>query len=218
MSERELRGLARRLRAAMPYLVRLNQSTRLQLAQNRALASCQNNVLLPFGETPIPDPDFEWHTGEPWFEESPRAFVGLSGESRISDANTPMFRVLGGGGPSTIVSTPETMDGPVYGQTLVPLDGVRPVSPTKRPVFRPNVPCETQEIPDLNAAGGPADESTRASADRPLSASERAERERAFAQLREFAERSRKGLPAMDPYTWFDEGRRIQAKRLGIKP
>jgi virulence factor Mce-like protein len=205
MSEPELRGLARRLRATVPFMVRLNKGTRLTLEQNRALASCQNNVLLPFAKAPIPDPDFEWHTGEPWFEESPRAFVGLSGESRISDANSPMFRVLGGGGPSTIVSTPKTMDGPVYGQTLVPLDGVRPVSPTKRPDFRPNVPCETQEVPDLNAAGGPADEQVRASADRPASPAEQARRERAYARLGEFVERSRKGLPAKDPFSWFGE-------------
>lgn len=214
----ELGGLAAKLRAAVPHMARLNQRTRLTLEQNRALASCQNNVLLPFAKTPIPDPDFEWHTGEPWFEESPRAFVGLSGESRIADANSPMFRVLAGGGPSTIVSTPETMDGPVYGQTLVPLDGVRPVSPTKRPAFRPDIPCETQEIPDLNAPGGPADQSVRASADRPMTAGERAQRERAYGQLTEFVERSRKGLPALDPFTWFGEGRKLQAKRLGIKP
>ncbi len=129
-----------------------------------------------------------------------------------------MFRVLAGAGPSTVVSTPETMDGPVYGQTLVPLDGVRPVRPTKRPVFRPDIPCETQEAPDLNAPGGPADEQVRASADQPVSTAERAQRERAYGQLQEFVERSRKGLPAMDPFAWFDEGRRLQAKRLGIKP
>jgi virulence factor Mce-like protein len=218
MTERELRGLARRLRAAMPYMVRLNKGTRRTLEQNRALASCQNNVLLPFAKTPIPDPDFEWHTNEPWFEESPRAFVGLSGESRISDSNSSMFRVLGGGGPTTIVSTPKTMDGPVYGQTLVPLDGVRPVSPLERPAYRPNVPCETQEVPDLNAPGGPADESVRASADRPMTAGERAQRDSAYGQLREFVERSKKGQPALDPFTWFGEGRKLQAKRLGIKP
>ena len=38
MSEPELRGLAARLRAAVPYLVRLNQGTTLTLEQNRALA------------------------------------------------------------------------------------------------------------------------------------------------------------------------------------
>jgi phospholipid/cholesterol/gamma-HCH transport system substrate-binding protein len=218
MSDDELGGLARRLRAAVPHLTRLNQGTRLTLEQNRALASCQNNVLLPFSKTPIPDPDFEWHTNEPWFEESPRAFVGLAGESRITDANSPMFRVLGGGGPTTIVSTPETMDGPVYGQTLVPLDGVRPVAPEKRPAFRPDLPCEVQELPDLNAQGGPADESVDSSPDGPLTLAERAERQAAYEQLDEYVARSRRGLPALDPFIWSGEGRRLQAKRLGIKP
>jgi len=218
MSERELRGLARQLRAAVPYMARLNKGTRRTLEQYRALASCQNNVLLPFAKSPIPDPDFDWHTNEPWYEESPRAFVGLSGESRIADANSPLFRVLGGGGPTTVVSTPKTMDGPVYGQTLVPLDGVRPVSPTTTRRFRPDVPCETQEVPDLHAAGGPADQSVEASADRPMTASERSRRENAYAQLQEFVDRSRKGRPAMDPFSWFGEGRKLQAKRLGIAP
>ena len=218
MSKPELRGLAARLRAAMPFMVRLNQGTTLTLEQNRALASCQNNVLLPFAKAPIPDPDFDWHTNEPWYQESPRAFVGLAGESRIADANSPMFRVLAGGGPSTVVSTPETMDGPVYGQTLVPLDGVRPVRPTKRSPFRPDVPCETQDVPDLNAPGGPADQSVEARGDRPLTAAARADRAEAYSQLREFAERTREGKPALDPFTWSDRGRRLQAKRLGIKP
>jgi phospholipid/cholesterol/gamma-HCH transport system substrate-binding protein len=218
MSDDELGGLASRLRAAVPHLTRLNQGTRRTLEQNRALASCQNNVLLPFSKTPIPDPDFEWHTNEPWFEESPRVFVGLAGESRIADANSPMFRVLGGGGPSTIVSTPETMEGPVYGQTLAPLDGVRPVSPTKRPAFRPDMPCEIQEIPDLHAAGGPADESVEARADTPLTLRERTQRRNAYEQLDEYVRRSRRGLPALDPFSWFGEGRRLQAERLGIEP
>jgi hypothetical protein len=39
-----------------------------------------------------------------------------------------------------------------------PPEGVRPDRPNRRPVFRPNVPCETQEPPDMNAPGGTPDE------------------------------------------------------------
>jgi phospholipid/cholesterol/gamma-HCH transport system substrate-binding protein len=205
VSRQELGGLVARLRRTVPYLVALNRGTARTLEQNRALASCQNNVLLPFATTPIEDPDFDWHTGEAWYEESPRAFVGLAGESRIADANSPMFRVLGGGGPTTIVSTPKTMEGPVYGQTMVPLDGVRPIAPTRRPVFRPDIPCETQEPPNLHAASGPADEQVEARADRPPTAREREQREDVYERLDEFVERSRKGLPARDPLTYFPE-------------
>jgi hypothetical protein len=51
-----------------------------------------------------------------------------------------------------------------------------------------------------------------------MTASERSDREHAYAQLEEFVERSRQGKPAMDPFTWSGEGRKLQAKRLGIEP
>jgi hypothetical protein len=188
-----------------------------QLAQTRALASCQNNVLLPFVKAPIPDPSFDWHTDEPWYEESPRALVGLSGESRIADANSPMFRVLGGGGPTTIVSTGKALEEPLYAQTLVPLDGVRPVSPTERPVFRPGVPCETQEPPDLNAPGGPADEQVQANAAVHRSAHERRQRRSVYRKLREYSRRTLRRQRALDPLTWFDLGERLQLRRLGLR-
>ena len=92
MSERELRGLARELRAAVPYLARLNQAHAAHArAEPRARLAARTTCCCRSRKTPIPDPDFDWHTGEPWFEESPRAFVGLSGESRIADANSPIL-------------------------------------------------------------------------------------------------------------------------------
>jgi phospholipid/cholesterol/gamma-HCH transport system substrate-binding protein len=202
VARRELGGLARLLRRTVPSLVRLNRRSRLTLAQNRALASCQNNVLLPFAKTPIPDPDFPFHTNQPWYKESGRAFVGLSGESRIHDANTPMFRVQQGGGPTTIVSTGEALDdpgAPVYGQALFPIDGVRPIRPTDpdgsgplpdRPIFRPDVPCETQEPPNLNAAPGEGDQQVQAKATKS-DPKEAQQLRKAYAAV---SERARRGL------------------------
>jgi hypothetical protein len=97
------------------------------------------------------------------------------------------------------------MEGPVYGQTLVPLDGVRPIAPTRRPVFRPDVPCETQEPPDLNAPAGPGDEQVQPKPDGPPTLTQRRAREDVYERLDEFVERSRKGLPARDPLTYFPE-------------
>ena len=150
----EAGGLVDDLRETVPALVRLNKGTKLQLEQNRLLASCQNNVLVPFATSPIPDPDFEHHNNEPWFEEAGRAFVGLSGESRISDANSPMFRVLAGGGPITVTTQSGETGEQLFGSTLFGVNKVRPVRPEKRPAFRPDVPCETQQPPDLNAEEG----------------------------------------------------------------
>jgi len=146
--------LVKDLRATVPALVRLNKGTRRTLQQNRLLSSCQNNVLLPFSKTPIPDPDFDWHTDEPWFEEAPRALVGLSGESRIHDANSSMFRVHGGGGPITVTTQSGETGERLFGSTLFGINQVRPVRPERRPQFRPDVPCETQEPPNMHAAAG----------------------------------------------------------------
>jgi phospholipid/cholesterol/gamma-HCH transport system substrate-binding protein len=165
---REAGGLVKDLQETVPFLVSLNKGTRRTLQQNRLLASCQNNVLLPFSTTPIPDPDFDWHTNEPWFEEAPRAFVGLSGESRIHDANTPMFRVHAGGGPITVTTQSGETGEQLFGSTLFGINQVRPVRPEKRPVFRPDIPCETQEPPDLNAPAGEGEQTattTRSSLD-----------------------------------------------------
>ena len=217
VSRRELRGLVRKLRLTVPALATLNRRTALTLEQNRALASCQNNVLLPFSKSPIPDPDFDWHTGEPWFEESPRALVGLSGESRIADANTPMFRVLGGGGPTTIVSTGEALDGPFYGQTLVPLDGVRPISPIKRPVFRPNVPCETQEPPNLNAPSGQGDRQVRPASRARRSSAEQRYRQDLHRRLRDYSRRVQRGENPPNPLDESPAAERRRLRRFGLR-
>ncbi len=76
----------------------------------------------------------------------------LSGESRLADANSPYFRVLAGGGATTLVQTGESGQ-KLFSNALLPLDGVRPAKPAKRPVFRPGIPCETQEPPNLEAPG-----------------------------------------------------------------
>src|SRR5439155_12163478 len=118
---------------------RLNTETIPLLAQNRALAACQNRVLLPFSKEPIPDPDFPSASNQPWYKESARSFVGLAGESRTFDANTPFFRVHNGVGPTTIA-----FDGPTnrfFAQGLFPILGARPAKSTLPP-FPPRRPFQ----------------------------------------------------------------------------
>jgi phospholipid/cholesterol/gamma-HCH transport system substrate-binding protein len=198
----EAGNLVRDLRATVPSLVRLNKGTRLQLQQNRLLSSCQNNVLLPFSKTPIPDPDFDWHTGEPWYEEAPRALVGLSGESRISDANSPMFRVLGGGGPTTVTTQSGETGEQLFGSTLFGINQVRPVRPAERPEFRPDVPCETQEPPNMHAAAGGAEREMGTTARSTLSAED-------LAPLRDYARGVRAGKDVEDPLSCNPPGRQF---------
>jgi phospholipid/cholesterol/gamma-HCH transport system substrate-binding protein len=213
----ELGGLAPELRQTVPTLAKLNQSQARSLAQTRALAACQNRVLLPFSKTPIPDPDFPANTGQPFYKQSQRAFVGLSGESRMQDANSPFFRVQAGGGPTTLVTTGEAGER-YFAQPLFPIDAVRPAPPAERPVFRPGVPCETQEPPDLNAPSGAAEQPTQP---KPvLNAANRARMARARRELGRVGDhlaREAKGLPSVDPLAFNDKGERIQRRELGLK-
>src|SRR5256714_3679277 len=158
----ELRGLAHDLRFAIPDLARVNHSTIPLLNQQRALSGCQNNVLNPFSVTPVPDPDFRnkpgydgGQDGQPFQREAPRGLVGLAGESRTGDSNSPFFHVQLGSGPQNVIYQNE---GDIFvSPTGNPTEGVRPIKPNHRPVFRPGTPCETQQPPDLNAAGGSPD-------------------------------------------------------------
>jgi phospholipid/cholesterol/gamma-HCH transport system substrate-binding protein len=211
----ELRGTARELRLRIPSLARLNSRSVALFDQGRALSACQNRVLLPFAKTPIPDPDFPAASDQPWYKEAPRSFVGLAGEGRVHDANTPFYHVLGGGGPNTTVSTGD--DGTkLVGTSLFPVLGVRPYRST-RPRFRPDVPCETQEPPDLNAPSGNPDQRVTPN---PISTPRtRAREERSLRELRRVlahVRRDRRGLPTIDPLRFNDVGERLQARRLGL--
>ena len=166
VSQDELQGLANDLRRALPDIVKFNQGSTKTFRYTRALSACQNNVLVPFAKEPIPDPDFasdnpdDDNTGEPWYKQQQRAFVGLAGESRLFDANSSYFRVQAGGGPAQLVTTGEAGQD-YFSRQLFPIEGVRPISPLSdeyRPKFRPDQPCELQEVPDLHAEDGDAAE------------------------------------------------------------
>ena len=142
MRRSELRGLVSDLRPTVPALARLNAATVPLLKQVRAASSCQNEVILPWTKDTVPDPDFP--AIGPVYEEQAKPLVGLAGESRSFDANGQWFRVaLNAGQFGTPVGDGRTM------LTDRPILGVNPPPPAKRSPLRPDVPCETQEPPDL---------------------------------------------------------------------
>ncbi len=140
VGEPELKGLAADLRQAVPRLVRLNRGLVGALRQLRALSSCTNSVLVPFAESAIPSIE-PGNSGNAVREQIMRSFVGLAGESRVNDANTPVFHVQG-------VSPLNLTAGRV--EPAAPLD------PSTPPPHRPDVPCETQAAPNLQAPAGSA--------------------------------------------------------------
>jgi phospholipid/cholesterol/gamma-HCH transport system substrate-binding protein len=140
MSPAELRGLAAELRRRIPSLVRLNRRTVPVLRQSRQLSACTNDVLVPFVRSRYPNvqgPDAEHGNAEQQVRfQLQRGLVGLSGESRLSDGNNQWFRT----------------------SMAPPASNVQPAPPAvvdQPPPRRPDVPCETQELPNLAAPFAP---------------------------------------------------------------
>jgi len=150
----ELRGLAADLRPTVPALARLNAETVPLLDQVRAASSCQNEVILPWTLDRIQDPDFP--AIGPVYQEQVKPLVGLASESRSFDANGQYFRVSLNGGNIATASTPGT-----FLLTDRPILGVNPPRPAQRSPLRPDVPCETQQQPDLRTNPGRPPESFR---------------------------------------------------------
>ncbi len=140
----ELRGLARQLHSATPPLARLAKSAPGVLSELRGVASCANEVLIPFGNDRLVDEAFP--TNGPVYQDLPKALPNLTGESRSFDANGPWFKVLGSGGAETL-----NLGNGIFGSAIEPIVGINPPPVRTRPQLKPDVPCETQEQPDLRS-------------------------------------------------------------------
>jgi phospholipid/cholesterol/gamma-HCH transport system substrate-binding protein len=165
VSKRELRGLAKDLRPTVPKLARLAKRTIPFLEQARALSSCFNQVVIPWSNDTVSGGAGYPHPAVgPVYKETAYGLVGIAGESRSGDANGQYIRVAGGGGLNTVESDPVLEGEPTqFGVTPFPLLGAMPaIESSARTPFKPNVPCETQEPPDLNAGapGSPPEQRT----------------------------------------------------------
>jgi phospholipid/cholesterol/gamma-HCH transport system substrate-binding protein len=155
----ELRGLSHDLAGSrgrpgtVPALARLTVTTiPFMRDQVRPASSCVANVIYPWSQLTLNDPNFNASNGFPprkAYVEAVDFLPGLAGESRDFDANGPYIRILGTGGTFTYSLQPG-----LFGQALSPIVGVQPGLPPggHRPPLNPTVPCETQPpITDLSA-------------------------------------------------------------------
>jgi phospholipid/cholesterol/gamma-HCH transport system substrate-binding protein len=151
VSQQELGGLVKELSPATRDLARLTDAAIDLLPQTTLTSRCARQVLLPTGDVVIKD---EFETGVENYKEFFWALVALSGEGQNFDGNGMYVRFQTGGGSQAIsMGTEGVGSGEVFGNNVaVPL-GNRPFYPGKRPPYRPDVPCHTNKLPNLN---GPA--------------------------------------------------------------
>ena len=151
----ELRGLVADLRPTVPALARLNRRTVPILDETRQMSACTNNVLIPWQESKIPNPDEPQNNNELVMRQLPRSLVGLAGESRINDSDSPLFRVnFSGGNQGAFFGNTGTSNGGAFAALPQSPSGTRPALPKQQPDHRPDIPCETQDPPNLQGAKG----------------------------------------------------------------
>jgi phospholipid/cholesterol/gamma-HCH transport system substrate-binding protein len=180
VSERELRGLVADLRPTIPQLAKLADTSLAFFDQTRALSSCFNEVVIPWSEDTVdpvdPNDLYAFEPAGRVFEETAYGLAGIASESRSGDANGQYIRVLGSGGLNTVQIPNALPDAngnglaTAVGLTQLPILGSMPnINDSVKTPFRPDVACETQEPPNLQAGVGAAPEQGTAPAVSPES-------------------------------------------------
>ena len=191
----ELQGLVSDLRPLVPDLVRLNREAIPLQEETRLTGSCNVNVLHEWNESEVPDPNFP--AVGPIYQEASKQFVGLGAESRNFDANGQYVR-------SAVQSANYAMatgDGRFF-FTNLPVEGVNPPKAPGQPPYRPDVPCETQQAPDLRTYVQEPPQQIKINHNAPGAAERRARvNESLMKWMRDELMRSRLG----DHYTLSDE-------------
>jgi virulence factor Mce-like protein len=138
----ELQGLVKDLEPAVPALARMNREAVPLQEQTRLAGSCNNLILHPWNEIKVPDQNFP--AQGPIYQEASKQFVGLAAESRNFDANGQYVRSYA----QNANYASAVGDGRFF-FTDLPVLGVNPPKAPHQPPYRPDVPCETQELPDM---------------------------------------------------------------------
>jgi phospholipid/cholesterol/gamma-HCH transport system substrate-binding protein len=157
LSRSELRGLAQELSPATRDLATAINGTVTLLPQQDLLSKCLDRVVLPAGDIVVNDGALS--TGAANYKEFWYSIVALAGEGQNFDGNGMYVRFQPGGGSQTVSVGPGSLSGDTFfaRQPERPI-GTRPAYTGRRPPYKPNVPCYTQPLPDVNgAAVGPPD-------------------------------------------------------------
>jgi virulence factor Mce-like protein len=223
VSKAELRGLTADLVPTVPALAKVNRTSIGLLDESRSLNACTSKVLLPFARAPIPDPDFPDASNIPFYQQASYGLVGVGGESRMNDANTPYLNVQTNAGPTTVQMRDQNGES-FFAQVAQAPRAVRPLM-SVRPPDRPGIPCETQEAPDMNAPAGPTEETITPSGpcsptSDPIACIPLPRREAVQKQwdaAKSYLARAKQGLPAVDPVPYSEQAFKVALKQAGLK-
>jgi hypothetical protein len=151
----ELPALLRQLDPTVRTLSVLAPRLETSLGKLRPITECLRRNAIPTLKSSVVDPP---HTnGRPIYREIFDATVGLASGSQNFTGDGPAVRYHAGFGDQVVTTGRAPSAGePLVGLTSEPILGSRPRYTAKRPPFRPDVQCISQQPPDLGAETGPA--------------------------------------------------------------
>jgi phospholipid/cholesterol/gamma-HCH transport system substrate-binding protein len=155
LSGREAGGTARLLREATPGLAGAAQAGKaVALPQLNRISLCTSRVLVPTGNQVIND---QFSTGQPNYREFLYTLVDFAGWGQSFDGNGAFLRVQPGGGNLLVEqANPNgnlTTDKQDFAHTIAPPLGTQPRL-GGRPPKKPDVRCDSNPAPDVNAGLG----------------------------------------------------------------
>ena len=155
LSGKEAGGTAKLLREGTPGLAGAAQAGKaVALPQLNRISLCTTKVLVPTGNQVIND---QFSTGQPNYREFLYSLTDFSGWGQSFDGNGPFLRVQPGGGNILVEQkNPEgnlSTDKRDYAHTIAPPLGTQPQLAGRGPL-KPEVRCDSNPVPDLNAGIG----------------------------------------------------------------
>jgi phospholipid/cholesterol/gamma-HCH transport system substrate-binding protein len=151
LQARELPALLRTARPAIATLRAVEGPLTGLLAKVTPVTECVRGHATPVLKSKVDDGAHS--TGLPVYKELLDANVGLASASQNFDGDGPAVRYNGGYGDQ-LFSTGKLPSGArLFGTSAQPLLGSRPRTPAHQPPFRPDVPCTSQDLPNLEAGG-----------------------------------------------------------------
>ncbi len=157
----ELGGTSKILASSAPPLAKVTHATISLFPQAGLVGRCVSHNLVPLGNEVVDDAGgaYPFSTGQPNYREFLYSAVNIAGESQGFDGNGPFVRFQAGGGPRFVhmkvsgATAPGTQS--MWGFNIDNVLGTRPRLPASgMPPFRMDVPCYTQDVPNLNGPAG----------------------------------------------------------------
>jgi len=153
LQQRELPALLTSARPAVAALRAVESPLTELLGKVTPVSRCVRDHAAPILKSKVADGAHT--TNLPVYKELLSGFVGLASSAQDFDGNGPSVRYNGGYGEE-LVSTGKLPSGErLFGTSAAPLLGSRPRPPAKQPPFRPDVPCTSQDLPNLAASAAP---------------------------------------------------------------